>query len=116
VGYAEPWKKLPGLAALEALPQVALLPLDLTDSGSVKQTAAELGGRVDILINTARGTSRPGDRLAQGASRVARAEMDVNYFGLLRLAQEFGPVMRSRGADGQSERNRVGSTCCPFMP
>src|SRR5678816_3807498 len=30
----------------------------------------------------------------------ARAEMDVNYFGLLRLAQEFGPVMRARGADG----------------
>jgi short-subunit dehydrogenase len=30
----------------------------------------------------------------------ARAEMDVNYFGLLRLAQEFGPAMRSRGADG----------------
>jgi short-subunit dehydrogenase len=28
--------------------------------------------------------------------------MDVNYFGLLRLAQEFGPAMRSRGADGQS--------------
>jgi NAD(P)-dependent dehydrogenase (short-subunit alcohol dehydrogenase family) len=32
----------------------------------------------------------------------ARAEMDVNYFGLLRLAQELGPVMRARGADGQS--------------
>jgi len=30
----------------------------------------------------------------------ARAEMDVNYFGFLRLAQEFGPAMRSRGADG----------------
>ena len=28
--------------------------------------------------------------------------MDVNYMGLLRLAQEFGPAMRSRGADGQS--------------
>ena len=28
--------------------------------------------------------------------------MDVNYFGLLRLAQEFGPAMRSRGADGQA--------------
>ena len=26
--------------------------------------------------------------------------MDVNYFGLLRLAQEFGPAMRGRGADG----------------
>jgi len=32
----------------------------------------------------------------------ARAEMDVNYFGLLRLAQEFAPAMRSRGADGLS--------------
>ena len=28
--------------------------------------------------------------------------MDVNYFGLLRLAQEFGPAMRSRAADQQS--------------
>src|SRR5262245_4284573 len=28
--------------------------------------------------------------------------MDVNYFGLLRLAQEFGPVMRARAADCQS--------------
>jgi short-subunit dehydrogenase len=29
-------------------------------------------------------------------------EMEVNYFGLLRLAQEFGPAMKSRGADGQN--------------
>jgi short-subunit dehydrogenase len=28
--------------------------------------------------------------------------MDVNYFGLLRLAQSFGPALRARGADGQS--------------
>jgi short-subunit dehydrogenase len=28
--------------------------------------------------------------------------MDINYFGLLRLAQEFGPAMRSRDADGGS--------------
>ena len=33
---------------------------------------------------------------------IARMEMDVNYLGLLRLAQEFGPVMKARGADGQS--------------
>ena len=26
--------------------------------------------------------------------------MDVNYFGLLRLAQAFGPAMRARAADG----------------
>jgi short-subunit dehydrogenase len=28
--------------------------------------------------------------------------MDINYFGLLRLAQAFGPAMRARAADGQS--------------
>jgi NAD(P)-dependent dehydrogenase (short-subunit alcohol dehydrogenase family)/uncharacterized OB-fold protein len=101
VGYAEPWKKFPGLAQIEALPQVTLLPLDLTDSRSVKQIAAEIGGRVDILINTAEVHRTHGIASRSGVD-VARAEMDVNYFGLLRLAQEFGPAMRGRGADGQS--------------
>jgi NAD(P)-dependent dehydrogenase (short-subunit alcohol dehydrogenase family)/uncharacterized OB-fold protein len=101
VGYAEPWKKSPGLVELEALPQVTLLPLDLTDSRSVKQTAAEIGGKVDILVNTAE-VHRAHGIASRSGVEVARAEMDVNYFGLLRLAQEFGPVMRARGADGQS--------------
>jgi NAD(P)-dependent dehydrogenase (short-subunit alcohol dehydrogenase family) len=26
--------------------------------------------------------------------------MDINYFGLLRLAQEFGPALKGRSADG----------------
>jgi NAD(P)-dependent dehydrogenase (short-subunit alcohol dehydrogenase family)/uncharacterized OB-fold protein len=101
VGYAEPWKKFPGFADLEALPQVTLVPLDLTDSRCVNQTAAEIGGKVDILINTAE-VHRAHGIASRSGVEAARAEMDVNYFGLLRLAQEFGPVMRSRGADGQS--------------
>ena len=67
----------------------------------MKQIAAEIGGRVDILINTAE-VHRAHGIASRGGVDVARAEMDVNYFGLLRLAQEFGPAMRSRGADGQS--------------
>jgi NAD(P)-dependent dehydrogenase (short-subunit alcohol dehydrogenase family) len=67
----------------------------------VKQIAAEIGGRVDILINTAE-IHRAHGIASRSGIEVARTEMDVNYFGLLRLAQEFGPVMRSRGADGQS--------------
>jgi len=101
VGYAEPWKKFPGLAQIEALPQVTLVPLDLTDSRSVKQIAAEIGGKVDILVNTAE-VHRTHGIASRSGVEVARAEMDVNYFGLLRLAQEFGPAMRGRGADGQS--------------
>jgi NAD(P)-dependent dehydrogenase (short-subunit alcohol dehydrogenase family)/uncharacterized OB-fold protein len=101
VGYAEAWKKFPGFTDLEALPQVTLLPLDLTDSQSVKEIAAEIGGKVDILINTAE-VHRAHGIASRSGVEAARSEMDVNYFGLLRLAQEFAPVMRSRGADGQS--------------
>jgi NAD(P)-dependent dehydrogenase (short-subunit alcohol dehydrogenase family)/uncharacterized OB-fold protein len=101
VGYAEPWKQPAALAEFEALPGVALVPLDLTDSRSVKTAAGEIGGRVDILINTAEVHRVQGIASRSGVES-ARAEMDVNYFGLLRLAQEFGPVMRARGADGTS--------------
>jgi NAD(P)-dependent dehydrogenase (short-subunit alcohol dehydrogenase family) len=33
-------------------------------------------------------------------TETARAEMDINYFGLLRLAQSFGPALRARAAEG----------------
>ena len=101
VGHTEPWKKLAGFDQLAALPPVTLLPLDVTDSKSVREIAAEIGGKVDILVNTAEYHRTFGIGNRPGVE-TARAEMDVNYFGLLRLAQEFGPAMRSRGADGQS--------------
>jgi NAD(P)-dependent dehydrogenase (short-subunit alcohol dehydrogenase family)/uncharacterized OB-fold protein len=99
VGYAEPWKRFPGFDELEALPQVTLVPLDVTDSKNVRELAAEIGGKVDILVSNAELHRTFGIANRHGVE-TARAEMDVNYFGLLRLAQEFGPAMRSRGADG----------------
>jgi NAD(P)-dependent dehydrogenase (short-subunit alcohol dehydrogenase family) len=100
-GYAEPWKKSPGFDRLASMPQVSPLPLDLTNSRAVKEAAGEIGGRVDILINTA-DHHRTFGIAARNGVEVARTEMDINYFGLLRLAQEFAPAMRVRGADGQS--------------
>ena len=99
VGYAEPWKKFSGFDALSKVSQVSLLPLDVTDSKNVRELAAEIGGKVDILINNAEHHRAFGIGDRPGVE-TARAEMDVNYFGLLRLAQEFGPAMRARGADG----------------
>jgi len=99
VGHAEPWKKFAGFDELQALKQVTLLPLDVTDSKNVREVAAEIGGKVDILINNAEYHRAYGIGNRSGVE-TARSEMDVNYFGLLRLAQEFGPAMRSRGADG----------------
>src|SRR5687767_4999727 len=101
VGHAEPWKKLAGFDELQKIPQVTLVPLDVTDSKNVRELAAEIGGKVDILVNNAEVHRTFGISSRQGVE-TARAEMDVNYFGLLRLAQEFGPAMRSRGADGQA--------------
>jgi NAD(P)-dependent dehydrogenase (short-subunit alcohol dehydrogenase family)/uncharacterized OB-fold protein len=100
VGHAEPWKKFgPGLDDIAALPQVTRVPLDLTDGRSVTELAGEIGGKVDIVINNAEVHRTFGIGARRGTD-VAKAEMDVNYFGLLRLAQEFGPVLKGRSADG----------------
>ena len=101
VGYNEPWKKFPGFDELQSLPQATLVPLDVTDSRNVREVAAEIGGKVDIVVNNAEHHRTFGIAARQGVD-TARAEMDVNYLGLLRLAQELGPAMRSRGADGQA--------------
>jgi NAD(P)-dependent dehydrogenase (short-subunit alcohol dehydrogenase family)/uncharacterized OB-fold protein len=99
VGHAEPWKKMGGLEDITALPQVTLVPLDLTNGRSVIELAGEIGGKVDIVINNAEVHRGFGIGSRRGTD-VAKAEMDINYFGLLRLAQEFGPALKGRSADG----------------
>ena len=98
IGEAEPWKKIAGLEALRALPQATIVPLDLTDGGSVQELAGEIGGKVDILINTA-DHHRSFSIVSRRGVETAQLEMDVNYFGLLRLAQAFAPVLKARAAD-----------------
>lgn len=99
VGHAEPWKKLPGLDDIAALPQVTLVPLDLSNGRSVTELAGEIGGKVDIVVNNAE-VHRAFGIAARRGTDIAKAEMDINYFGLLRLAQEFGPALKGRSADG----------------
>ena len=99
VGHAEPWKKTGGLEDLTALPQVTPVPLDLTNGRSVTELAGAIGGKVDIVINNAE-VHRGFGIAARRGTDVAKAEMDINYFGLLRLAQEFGPALTGRAADG----------------
>ncbi len=101
VGQAEPWKMSPGLDKLREFPQVAIVPLDVTDADSVNKLAAEIGGKVDIVVNTAE-LHRSGGIGDRDNTDTARREMDVNYFGLLRLGQSFGGAMKFRAADGQS--------------
>lgn len=99
VGEAESWRPNPHRAALMEVPGVSILPLDVTDTDSVRELAAEIGGKVDILINNAR-FLRPVGVMTRGDTGFARDEIEVNYLGLMRLAQAFGPAMSGRTADG----------------
>lgn len=98
VGEAESWRRWPGRDAIAVLENVSIIPLDVTDADSLQNLAGEIGGKTDILVNTARFV-RPGGVL--GSDTVfARDEMEVNVLGLMRLAQAFGPGMAARTADG----------------
>ena len=77
------------------------MPLDITDTISVNELAAEMGDKADILINTAEYV-RPGSVMERHGVTLARDEMETNYFGLMRLIQAFGPGMKARGADGDN--------------
>ena len=78
-------------------PDVAYVPLDLTCDDSAQNLAQLIGGEVDILIHNH--DVQLGN--AGGASlAAATTEMEINYFGLLRLAHAFAPLLRQRARQG----------------
>jgi NAD(P)-dependent dehydrogenase (short-subunit alcohol dehydrogenase family) len=119
VGYSSESLKAQVLVELDGRSRVTPIPLDVTSLESVKRAAKEVGATVDIVINNAEFHGYGGalDRSAaeaahtefhgyagapdRSAAAAAHTEMDVNYFGLLRLTEEFGPVMRARAARGE---------------
>jgi len=98
-GLPEPWKPFESRAAFEAVPGLQIVALDLTSDRSVEDLARDIGGKVEILVNTA-DYPRPGGLMDPAAPVQARAAMEVLAFGLMRLARSFGPAMAGRGADG----------------
>jgi len=97
VGYSADRAYTPALQSLSCYESIIPVPLDVRSIESVSESAARLSADVDILINNAELHSADGEA-AEGGDDLAHAEMEVNYFGLLRLAKEFGPAMRARGA------------------
>jgi NAD(P)-dependent dehydrogenase (short-subunit alcohol dehydrogenase family)/uncharacterized OB-fold protein len=99
VGVASRWKPFNEQKALEAIEGVEIVDLDLTSERSVQELAMDIGAKIEILVNTADHV-RPAHLFAPGAANTMRDVMDHTVMGLVRLAQAFGPVIRSRGADG----------------
>jgi short-subunit dehydrogenase len=80
---------LDGLAA--QYPNVRPIALDVTNASSI-QAAADRCNDVNLLINNA-GTARPGGVTGVNSFDDARADMDVNYFGLLNVSRAFAPIL-----------------------
>ncbi|MEM7567392.1 MAG: SDR family NAD(P)-dependent oxidoreductase, partial [Pseudomonadota bacterium] len=99
IGVAEGWKPFAGKDELDDNPSIEIVPLDVTDERSVAALAAEIGGKTDVLVNTAERV-RPGGLMDRQGLSLTRDEFETNVFGLMRLGRHFGPAMRARGADG----------------
>lgn len=76
-------------------PRVVALALDVTDPAQVA-AAAEQAADVSIVISNA-GIGRGTAPLDEGAIEGARAELEVNYFGVLNVARAFAPVLAANG-------------------
>lgn len=77
------------------LPGVLPIQLDVTDPEQVARAARECRD-VTLLINNA-GVAETGGFLQDGALESARRQLDVNFFGMLRMAQAFAPVLAANG-------------------
>ncbi|GAB2912620.1 SDR family NAD(P)-dependent oxidoreductase [Paralcaligenes ginsengisoli] len=98
-GDPETWKKSPDFDALCQDPRIQVQAFSVTDTDSVERISRSIGGKVDILVNTA-DYERDGGVLFNRDLNKAHDALDVNCLGLLRLAQHFGPAMAGRTADG----------------
>jgi NAD(P)-dependent dehydrogenase (short-subunit alcohol dehydrogenase family) len=76
-------------------PGVVPVRLDITSPADVARAAARCAD-IDILINNA-GIMRLAPVLAAPDMTDARAEMETNYFGTLRMCRAFAPVLAANG-------------------
>ncbi|WP_118136375.1 SDR family NAD(P)-dependent oxidoreductase [Oceanicella sp. SM1341] len=98
LGVADAWKPFPGAERIAAEEGIEIVPLDLSDTRSVVDLAGAIGGKTDIIVNTADHV-RPGGVMGQSVA-LARESFETNVFGLQRLAQVFAPGMLGRANDG----------------
>jgi len=69
--------------------------LDVRNDDDVAEAVRRCGD-VSIVVNNA-GILRASASLAEGAVEAARAEMETNFFGSMRVARAFAPILRDNG-------------------
>lgn len=77
------------------LPGVVPIALDVTDPQQVAQVARECRD-VTVLVNNA-GVATLGGFLEDATLEATRHQFETNFFGMLRMAQAFAPVLAANG-------------------
>lgn len=91
-------RKLESLSEIIALDPERVIPvqLDITDARSIQDVAATHQD-VTLLINNAGVALNYGGFVTAPDLTSARTEIEVNYFGTLRMVQAFAPVLKQNG-------------------
>jgi NAD(P)-dependent dehydrogenase (short-subunit alcohol dehydrogenase family) len=85
--------------------RIVPLRIDLKDPGSIT-AAASLASDVEIVVNNA-GILNFASPLASNAVVAMQEEMEVNVYGLIRMAQAFAPILRVNGGGTLVQLNSV---------
>ncbi|MES9839351.1 MAG: SDR family oxidoreductase [Candidatus Thiodiazotropha endolucinida] len=87
--------------------RVVALRIDLNDPASIT-AAARQAGDVEIVINNA-GMLNIANPMAGNAVAAMQDEMEVNVYGLMRMAQAFAPLLKVNGGGALVQLNSVAS-------
>lgn len=90
----------PSRSGLDGLPGAEIIPLDLCSDASVAALAAQVGDKIDIVINTA-DLVRPGGIGALSDPGDMQAMMETAVFGLARLIRHVAPVLARSAGSGK---------------
>ncbi len=85
--------------------RVVPIHVDLEDPDSIT-AAAKAANDVDLVINNA-GVVKPASALDTHAMDSLQYEINVNLYGLIRVAQAFAPVLKSNGGGALVQLNSV---------
>lgn len=87
--------------------KVVTLQVDITDAASITALAAAAPD-VNVVVNNA-GIVQPAELLSTDALAALTNELNVNTYGLLRVAQAFAPVLQQNGGGAFVQLNSVAS-------
>lgn len=87
--------------------KVVPIEIDLNKPETIK-AAASTATDVEVVVNNA-GILKTAEPLADNAIAAMQEEMDVNVYGLMRVAQAFAPVLKNNGGGVLVQLNSVAS-------